>query len=177
MIFSLRSSCPQIRIFQAGPPALQEAKDEYGNADIHLNVTFTAGAVSTNDNGGVSVAGTVEGAINVVVTDLVATGKSDRNGNVAISFVNGSSDDKEILAHEMAHQFTGDTAGSKKWLNDNDPFRIANAFADFANNFERTWMNHVDKPSGPLSHYPLASVFNHDAAVFQKSIQPTTKPQ
>jgi hypothetical protein len=44
------------------------------------------------------------------------------------------------------------------------------------NDFERAWMRNIDQHSGPLSYYPLASAFHHDAEVFQRSIQPTTKP-
>jgi hypothetical protein len=45
------------------------------------------------------------------------------------------------------------------------------------NDTERAWMRNLDSHSGAFSYYPLASAFHHNSAVFQKSIQPTTKPQ
>jgi RHS repeat-associated protein len=155
---------------------LQSAKDQYGNADIHLDVTYTAGALST-ENGKTMVSGLQAGALNVMVTDQVGTAGSEVVGKTAITFINPNSND---LPHEMAHQFMGDTQGWRNWLMNHDPIfsgTILNAVTDIGNDTERAWMRNIDQHSGPLSYYPLASAFHHNAAVFQRSIQPTTKPQ
>jgi RHS repeat-associated protein len=160
---------------------LQYAKDEYGNADIHLNVTFTPGAVSTDDKGNTQVSGTQAGALNVVVTDRVIEGRSGISaGGVAASFIPANSIDKQELAHEIAHHLAGDTQGWRSWIKNHDPDysgNLLNAILDAGNKTERIWMNTFDTHSGAFSHYPLASAFNHNARVFQKMIQPTTKPQ
>ena len=159
---------------------LQNAKDQYGDADIHLNVTYTAGGVSS-DNGKTYVSGLQAGALNVVVTDQIGTASSGMAGKTAVSFINANSTNNEDLPHEMAHQFMGDTQGVMNWISSRDPSYISgiifNAVSDVANDAERAWMRNVDRHSGPLSYYPLASAFHHNAAAFQKSIQPTTQPQ
>jgi hypothetical protein len=160
---------------------LQNAKDQYGNADIHLDVTYTAGAVSTDIKGNTQVSGLATGALNVVVTDQVTQAASGRSGTSAVSFIPANSTNREDLPHEMAHQFMGDTKGWRNWVMNNDPTIVIgamlNAVLDVGNNSERAWMRNLDQHSGPMSYYPLASAFHHNAAVFQKSIQPTTKPQ
>jgi len=159
--------------FQKGQ--LQNAKDQFGDADIHLNVTYTAGAVTT-DNGKTFVSGLQAGALNVVVTDQVSNGQPGISGRTAASFVNPEATD---LPHEMAHQFMGDTQGWRNWLANADPLPAGiflDAITDIGNDFERAWMRNLDSHSGPFSHYPLASAFNRNADIFQKRIQPTTKP-
>jgi RHS repeat-associated protein len=49
---------------------LQNAKDQFGNADIHLNVTYSAGGMSTSD-GKTMYSGLQAGALNIMVTDQV----------------------------------------------------------------------------------------------------------
>jgi hypothetical protein len=157
---------------------LQSAKDQFGNADIHLNVTYTEGAYST-DNGG-KVSGLRADALNVIVTDQVDSPQSKINGKYAFSFIPANSSDNSQLPHEMAHQFMGDTQGWRSWLMNHDPIPAGiflNAITDVGNDFERASMRNIDQHSGPLSYYPLGSAFHHNAAVFQKSIQPTTTPQ
>jgi RHS repeat-associated protein len=114
---------------------LQNAKDQYGNADIHLDVTYTAGAVS-NDSGKTTVSGLQAGALNVVVTDQVNAGRSGMAGKTAVSFVNPEATD---LPHEMAHQFMGDTQGWKNYVMTNDPTMIGaillNTYTDVGNDF------------------------------------------
>jgi len=160
---------------------LQDAKDEYGNADIHLNVTYTAGAVSSTDDGKLSVSGLKAGSLNLVVTDQVASSMSGMAGKTAVSFINANSTNEDDVAHEMAHQFMGDTRGAMNWISTHDPTSMSaavfDAFADIANDSERSWMRNLDSHSGPFSYYPLASAFHHNAAVFQQYIQPTTKPK
>ena len=129
------------------------------------------------DNGKTTVSGLQAGALNVVVTDQVGTAVSGMAGKTAVSFINPNFND---LPHEMAHQFMGDTQGWRNWVMNHDPIitgTILNAITDIGNDTERAWMRNIDQHSGPLSYYPLASAFHHNAAVFQRSIQPTTKPQ
>jgi RHS repeat-associated protein len=156
---------------------LQNAKDQYGNADIYLNVTYTAGAMTT-DKGQTSVSGLQAGALNVVVTDQVTAGRSGMAGTTAVSFVNPEATD---LPHEMAHQFMGDTQGWRNFVMTKDQTMIGALFlnmaTDYGNDFERAWMRTLDSHTGLFSHYPLASAFNRNAEIFQKRIQPTTKPQ
>jgi hypothetical protein len=112
-----------------------------------------------------------------MVTDQVLTAGSEVVGKTAVTFINPNSND---LPHEMAHQFMGDTQGWRNWLMNHDPIfsgTILNTFTDIGNDTERAWMRNIDQHSAPLSYYPLASAFHHNAAVFQRSIQPTTKPQ
>ena len=158
---------------------LQNAKDQYGNADIHFNVSYSAGALST-DNGKMSLSGIQSGALNVVVTDQIGTAVSGMAGKTAVSMVNANSTDKEDLPHEMAHQFMGDTQGMQAAIMRHDPSGISSlvfdAFHDIANDTERAWMRNLDQHSGAFSHYPLASAFHDNAAAFQKSIQPTMQP-
>jgi len=158
---------------------LQNAKDQYGSADIHLNVSYTAGALST-DNGKTTVSGLQAGALNVIVTDQVGTAASGIAGKTAFTFINVNSTNKEDLPHEMAHRFMGDTQGWRDWTMQHDPIisgTVLNAITDIGNNIERAWMRNLDSHSGAFSHYPLASAFNRNAEIFQKRIQPTTKPQ
>jgi hypothetical protein len=127
------------------------------------------------------VSGLQAGALNVIVTDQVNGAESGMSGKTAISFINPNSTNNENLPHEMAHQFMGDTQGLMNRISHGDPSHISglifNVLTDIGNDSERGWMNHLDQHSGPMSYYPLASAFHHNAAVFQKSIQPTTKPQ
>ncbi len=106
--------------------------------------------------------------------------KKKKVGHPPISMVNVNSSDNGLLSHEMAHHFMGDTQGWRNWVVTHDPtyvFAIGlNTAAEYGNDFERAWMRNIDQHSGPFSYYPLASAFHHNAAVFQRSIQPTTKP-
>jgi hypothetical protein len=142
-----------------------------------LNVTYTTGAASKSDDGKTwNFSGLKAGALNVVVSDQTGS-RSWAGDNTAISFVNPGTND---LSHEMAHQFGGDTRGAMNWIQSHDPIftgQFLNAYSDISNDFERTWMRNLESNSGAFSHYPLASAFNHNAGVFQRSIQPTTKPQ
>ena len=83
---------------------LQDAKDEWGNADIHFNVTFGSGESS----GSAKDLGLEKGALNVVVTDKGATDVSMMKGGYAVSFVNQNYDHFNT---EIGHQFAGDTEG------------------------------------------------------------------
>jgi len=150
---------------------LQNAKDQYGNADVHLNVTYTAGALST-DNGKTSISGLQAGALNVVVTDQIQTAGSGMAGTTAVSLINANSSNKEDLPHEMAHQFMGDTRGFEANMLKSDPTGIGrfvdNMFMDVTNDYGRFLLNHVPAANaGPTWH--------DQAKSFQQAITPTTK--
>jgi RHS repeat-associated protein len=155
---------------------LQNAKDEYGNADIHLDVTYTAGSLTIHDEKG-TVLGVKEGALNVVVSDQVLGAESPMMaGKTALSFIPANSADKDDLSHEMAHQFMGDTQNPIGRIASKSDYthEIYNALTDTNNAYERAWMRTFDSH---FSWYPAASLFNGTAGAFQKSIQPATIPQ
>jgi hypothetical protein len=60
---------------------LQSAKDQYGNANIHLDLTYAAGSMQTED-GKTTVTGLQAGSLNVVVTDQVQTAASGMAGKL-----------------------------------------------------------------------------------------------
>jgi hypothetical protein len=166
---------------------LQNAKDTYGNADIHLNVTYTAGALSAED-GKYTVSGAVSGALNVVVTDAFNDrgARSNMSGGGAVSFIptnllGGNSD----LVVEMAHHFGGDTRG---WVADtargltnpadNMMFMLLpNAFSNMR--ISQT-LSELEAPAQQVPAYRemqqhTYNYFNSGARSFQEAITPTTK--
>jgi RHS repeat-associated protein len=154
---------------------LQDAKDEYGNADIHFNVTYATGELKIENNT-VSVTGGKEGALNVVVTDQVLGAKSNMNGTSAISLIPANTADKGDLGDELAHHFNGDTRSfiTKAASKNEIAFEVWNMLTDVDNHVTRLWTNTIE------AHTPRilgAGPFNHNAAEFQKAIQPATKPQ
>ena len=114
----------------------------------------------------------------MVVTDQVTQAGSDTMGKTALSLIPANSTDKEDLPDELAHHFEGNTQGLDRWIAHHDPLLIFNALSDANNSFDRARMRNIDSRSGWWGlNNPLASGFNSGAAWFQKSIQPTTKPQ
>jgi RHS repeat-associated protein len=69
---------------------LQNAKDQYGNADIHLNVTYTAGEINSQGN----LTGVDKGSLNVFVTDSGGPASAS-SGGYAISRINVNSTNNE----------------------------------------------------------------------------------
>src|SRR5207249_4517044 len=51
---------------------LQQAKDDYGNAHIHFDVTYTAGGYDAKGN----IQGAVSGSVNVIVSNFTPTSDS-----------------------------------------------------------------------------------------------------
>ncbi len=159
---------------------LQNAKDQYGNADIHLNVTYSAGAV-TNDGGKLSVSGMQAGALNVVVTDQINGAVSGVSAShMAASFIPANGAKTDDLPHEMAHQFMGDTWSPLARALSHDSSGIThiidNMFTDITNDTGRAVMNNV---TPHLPNYPSGapmSVFNPQARAFQNFITPQTHP-
>lgn len=152
---------------------LQDAKDQYGNADIHLNVTETTGEVTQKD-GKTFVSGLQAGALNVVVTDQVQDSRSGVSGKTAVSFIPATGAGKNALPHEMAHHFMGDMTSLLGRALAKDPIgiflRTDNAFTDITNDYGRFLMNHL----APRNGGPGPTIWNPLAREFQKSIQPTT---
>jgi len=159
---------------------LQKAKDEYGNADVYLNVTYTAGSVSS-DQGKTTVSGLQAGALNVVVTDQISNAKSGVAGNTALSFIPANGAKTDDLPHEMAHQFMSDTWSVLARIVSKDPtgfaFAIDNLFTDITNDAARAVMNNV---TPHLPKYPSGApmtIFNPQARAFQNFITPQTQPK
>jgi hypothetical protein len=122
---------------------LQDTKDGNGNADIHLNVTYTTGGV-TNDGSKFSVSGIRAGALNVVVTDQIDHADSTVSGQTALSVIPADGASSDDLAHEMAPQLMGDTWSPLAHVLNKDPSGIFhfidNAFTDASNDIgQPTW--------------------------------------
>jgi len=155
---------------------LQNAKDQYGNADVHLNVTYTSGEIDSK--GGLT--GMDKGALNVFVTDTGGPASAD-NGGYARSRINVNSTNNDDLAHEMAHQFMGDMTSPLGRMLSKDTSGIGrfvdNMFTDITNDSGRIIMNNV---TPHLPNYPSGApmtIFNPQARDFQNRITPQTTPQ
>lgn len=95
----------------------------------------------------------------MVVSDSTPTGDAGAShvtrSGYAVSYVDTHSADKGTLAHEMAHQFAGDTTGVLNSIVRQDPTGIVGAFAntlaDLANDTGRalTPVNAADPHIGP----------------------------
>ena len=154
---------------------LKQAKSEYGDSKIHLDVGYTAGAVK-----GGKVQGVVRGSLNVIVSDgalTLAPGVTTESGGYALTGININRADSGTLAHEFSHLFAGDTNGLMNSIARNDTSGIigfgANAVSDIMNDYERFRIgvvgpyfgNRFDPPPGqPL---PLNAPFNEGARRFQ----------
>src|SRR5207247_1008761 len=141
---------------------LQNAKDQYGNADIHLNVNYTSGEINSKGD----LTGVDKGALNVFVTDSGGAASFDKGG-YAVSLINVNSTDHENLPHEMAHHFMGDMSSRLGRTLVKDPTGISvlidNFFTDVTNDTGRSIMNHI---TPHLPNYPSgqpATVFNSQA--------------
>jgi RHS repeat-associated protein len=88
---------------------LQHAKDQYGSANIHLDVIYSEGSLS---NG--VLTGLVSDALNVLVSDHTFSsepGQSGRAGNGGFfSIVDITHVHDDTLSHELAHHILGDTS-------------------------------------------------------------------
>jgi len=154
---------------------LQDAKDKWGNADIHFNVTFGSGESS----GSAKDLGLEKGSLNVVVTDKGATDVSMIKGGYAVSFVNQNYDH---LNTEIGHQFAGDTRGFSNAMMNHLPlggFGVPDAIADTMNENRLYQADPASMvPHDSLSHfehYQAVGTINSGARDFQKAITPTTK--
>lgn len=155
---------------------LQNAKDQYGNADIHLNVTYAAGEINSNGN----LTGIDKGSLNLFVTDSGGAAFFDKGGYAA-SRINVNSTNDNDLPHEMAHHFMGDMSSplGRALTHDTSGMSVLldNLFTDLTNDTGRLIMNNV---TPHLPNYPSGapmSVFNPQAREFQNRITPQTQPR
>jgi hypothetical protein len=161
---------------------LQEAKDEYGNAHIHLDVTYGSGLAKDAEN--VIVSDNAGGAAG-------ASGVTDKG--YAITMLDMTQADNETFSHELAHQFAGDTTGVLNTIMRNDPSgiigMIANTIADVVNDSARGDFNMRENTFGmggkrdmrPADMMTRFQGWNEGAKQFQnmlntqKAIQPQQK--
>jgi len=163
---------------------LQEAKDEYGDAHIHLDVGYTAGGY---DDQGI-IQGLARGSINVIVSDFTPNndpGVSQVNGGYALTQIDINQASRGTLAHELAHDFMGDTIGLIDKIARHDASGIVNAAGnaifDLMNDSARSeigrsmpWMRMGldQRPAGIMPFESAASAFNSGAKRFQEAIRP-----
>ncbi len=103
---------------------LEQAKKDYGNSDIKLGVTYTAGALDKET--GTITATLQEGSINVVATDRVpvvlasggeaAVSGVYREGGKAFNVAVVGIDQDGDLSHELAHHFLGHPGTDRGFL-------------------------------------------------------------
>lgn len=166
---------------------LQQAKDKFGTAHIHFNVTFGEGEKSAAT---ADAMGLKEGALNIVVTDKEYTDNSAFEHGYAISWVNphlGSS----AMNEEIGHQFAGDTRGASDWLINHagkGGAMVLDGFADTRTDIMMKflsddccllvrpvyWRGTVAGVSATFVH-PGADFLNSGARDLQKAMTPTTK--
>jgi hypothetical protein len=173
-------SADQKAAFEKGQ--LQSAKDQYGNADIHRNVTYSAGGISTED-GKTMLSGLQPGALNVMVTDQTDQALSQvLPSGKAISYIPAGSKDNSDLSIELGHHFMGDTRGVLAGIANHLDFEsramfmfFPNMLTNVSNDIDRGIMNHVESPSWPNAIRPTD--YHFGAWSFQQYIQPTTTPK
>jgi len=90
---------------------LQGAKDQFGDSNVHFDVTYTAGSVTS----GGDVTGTVQGAANIFVSDHTFSGEAGDSGRLSGgafgTILNINKADSDTLSHELGHHILGDTSG------------------------------------------------------------------
>ena len=152
---------------------LQKAKDQYGNANIHLDVMYSTGGTDANGN----LQGLVKDSTNVIVSDSTPTGDAgvsqvNRDG-YALTGIDITKSDSGTLSHELAHQFTGDTTGLLNAASSIDPTgivnRIGNALFDTANDVQRAQLN-GEQPQNIQRPCTRCSVFNSGAREYQANL-------
>ncbi len=171
---------------------LQDAKDEYGDAKVHFEVSRTEADESDRGNLG----GVVPGALNVIVGDSSLTtdsGVSWMSGGYALTAININMAEDDTLSHEMAHHFTGDTRGLMNaslhllgshfgglgWFSAAVLAAGANTTADILNGTSRWHLGNFGYSGGEYNPnggtYPWVTPFNQGARDFQDAIRPTQK--
>jgi len=152
---------------------MQKAKDQYGDADIYLDVSYTTAGQDANGK----QLGLVKDATNVIVSDSAprgASGISQVNAEgYALTGIDITKSNNGTLAHELAHQLTGDTTGLTSQLAAFDPIGIValvgNAVTDIMNDTQRAQLNEAHGGPAPASQRPCTrcSVFNSGARDYQ----------
>jgi len=126
---------------------LDQAADEYGNAQVAFDVSYTAGTVEKRKNDTYEVTGAVDNALNVAITD--ANGMGNFRPGVSFigdsgrsfSLINAYQSKQSTIAHEYAHHFTG---------NVRLPVLVGflyNAFADLNNDAGRATLRNWNSPA------------------------------
>ena len=160
---------------------LQKAKDQYGDADIHLEVSSTSGGVDSDGN----LQGLVKGSTNVIVSDSTPSGDAGvsqvNQAGYALTGIDITKSDSDTLSHELAHQFNGDTTGLLNSASAVDPTgilnRVANAFFDMTNDVQRAQLTD-QHPQFIKQPCPGCNVFNMGARQYQANLtQQAIKPQ
>jgi hypothetical protein len=111
---------------------LQEAKDEFGDAHIHPDVSYTAGGYDDKGN----LQGLSKDSLNVIVSDFTPSGDTVvsqvNQGRHAFTQVNINTSAKGDLAREFAHGFLADTIGIIKSIARKDPGGIIGTVSNAA---------------------------------------------
>ena len=100
---------------------ISKAQKDFGNSNIKLDVTYTKGSYTVDDNGQTHITGLDKGALNIVASTAVpdeahgANGVSTQVGGTALTFlrINDLSSTNWFVGsatteHELGHQFLGD---------------------------------------------------------------------
>jgi RHS repeat-associated protein len=171
---------------------LQNAKNEYGDAKIHFDVTRTEASESPRN-----LQGLQKGSLNVIVTDgsfTTEAGDSIMFGGFAVSAININAASGGTLSHEMAHQFLGDTRGLTNaglhllgshfgdlgGLAAGILGGVADDVADTLNDAARSHLRNFGYSGGEYNPnctgcYQWVTPFNQGAKDFQDAITPTQK--
>jgi RHS repeat-associated protein len=163
---------------------LQKVKDEYGTAHVHFDVTYSEGATTSSG----TQTGLVKGSLNVVVSDSTPIGTAGvsqvTKSGYAITKIDITQADDETFSHEVAHHFSGDTAG---WINrairaDESGILgfVVDAFSNVAEDSERSAFGkenpfHTGLDTRPADLVNRQNGWNEGARNFQKAITPTQK--
>ena len=100
---------------------IAKAQKDYGNSNIKLDVTYTAGSYTVGTNGQPQLTGTQADALNVIASSGTPNGAAgvsgvDKSSGTAITFLNVNDvTDRNLypfvtntLSHELGHQLIGD---------------------------------------------------------------------
>ena len=151
---------------------LQEAKDEYGDAHIHLDVTYTAGGYDDKGN----IQGVSKDSLNVIVSDWVPGGTTAvsqvNDQGYALTQININTAGKGDLAHEFAHDFLGDTTGLISRISKHDDSGIIGAVGNAIFDIVNDGMREAMKNPSPYVRSSMVSpeIFNSGAKQFQQML-------
>jgi RHS repeat-associated protein len=151
---------------------LQEAKDEYGDAHIHLDVSYTAGGYDDKGN----LQGLSKDSLNVIVSNFTPSGDTAVSqvnpAGYALTQVNINTAAKGDLAHEFAHNFLGDTTGIINRIARSDPSGIIGAVSNAAFDIVNDGMREAMKNPSPVVRSSMVApqIFNSGAKQFQQML-------
>jgi RHS repeat-associated protein len=92
---------------------LEQAKKEYGSAQIELVFSYTPGGVSENADGSVQTTGLNPDVLNLVVTDFGPRGGATRTDDgTYLTWLNVHKANEDTVSHEFGHHFDGHTSSS-----------------------------------------------------------------